>query len=81
MADDDPTRARRYRANKGATTRTELKQCPSYPAHKRHKRRVAAGKPSDCTDPAGCQEAYNEHMRNMHAQRKAKRSDSGGNDG
>lgn len=45
--------------------------CPSYPAARRHERDVAAGKPSDCTDPKGCKDAYNTYHRDARARRTA----------
>jgi len=62
MAMSDAERARRYRARKGATTRTGLQPCGTLAAARRHQRR---GEPVD----QACMEALAAHQRLMRARR------------
>lgn len=62
MAMSNAERARRYRARKGATTRTGLKPCGTLAAARRHQRR---GEPLD----EACQQALSAYQRLMRAQR------------
>jgi len=72
MADSDPERSRRYRDKKRGKPPREPKPCPSYACFRRNQRRRAAGKPTDCTDPEGCKQAYTDYQRKLQQAKRAR---------
>lgn len=65
MADDDATRARRYRDSKRGKPARQPAPCGTYAAYRRHQRK---GEPID----DACRQAYTDYQRELQQARRAK---------